>query len=165
MPYALHVSPEARTARIRVEGTLNGAEIIAACRGLVEHEDWRAGYATLWDFRDLRALLLLPADVDAFAAMGEGFAEKRGPGRSAFVTDDPSVHINALLLALKTRGKADVGAQQIPARGTMRCSHGREFRVFARIEAAEAWLAEGDRAWRDGGAPSTRRRPRGTPEP
>ena len=136
MPYVLHVSPEDRTARIRVEGTLNGAEVIAACQELVDHEDWRRGYATLWDFRDLRALLLLPADVDAFAALAGGFAEKRGPGRSAFVTDDPSVHINALLLALKTQ-KA-----QVRAPGTALCSHGRESRVFARLEAAEAWLAE-----------------------
>ena len=125
MPYTVSVDPASRRALIVVIGTLTGAEIIAACREVFTHPDWRGGFSTLWDANALRALVLLPDDVASFAAAASELTPLRGDGRSAMVTWDPSVHINALLLCLKSKG-----------------AHDREFRVFGRREAAEAWLAE-----------------------
>ena len=131
MPYAVSVDPASRRAIIRVSGTLTGPEIVDACRELFTHRDWRAGFATLWDTNALRGLVLLPEDVTTFSIAAAELTPRRGDGRSAIVTVDPSVHINALLLSLKSKGP-----------------HDREFRVFARVEDAEAWLTEPDLAGR-----------------
>lgn len=124
MPYAVRVDPPSRSARILVTGTLTGDEIASACRDTFTHPDWERGFSTLWDARDLRALVLSLEDVTAFADEVEGILHLRGPGRTAIVTWDPAVQINAMLLGLKSN----------PGDGE------REVRVFGRIEEAEVWL-------------------------
>jgi hypothetical protein len=127
MPYSVRLEPAARLARIHVTGTLTGEEIASACRETFTHPQWERGFSTLWDARDMRALLLLLEDVAAFAEEVEDVLHLRGPGRTAFVTWDPAVRINAMLLGLKS----NVG------------DGGRESRVFGHIEEAEAWLSAG----------------------
>lgn len=125
MPYAVSVDSTSRRAVIFVTGTLTGPEIIEACRETFTHADWRSGFSTLWYAHDLCGLVLLPEDVAAFAAAAAELVPLRGDGYSVLVTCDPSVHINALLLCLKSKGSYD-----------------RQFRVFGCVEAADAWLSE-----------------------
>lgn len=125
MPYTIDVRPEDRLAVLRLFGTVEGSEIIPACMEFLHHPDWELGFCTLWDLRGIETFLFIPEDLAAFDARAKEFASLRGPGRTAFVTADPWVQINARLLGIKMKG-----------------DYGREFGVFPRLDAAEAWLAE-----------------------
>lgn len=125
MPHSVHVRPSDRVAVLRLFGTVEGEEIIPACMALLHHPDWERGLPTLWDLRDIETFLFVPEDLAAFETRAAEIAALRGDGRTAFVTADSWVQINAHLLGIKTKGDT-----------------GREFRVFARLERAEAWLAE-----------------------
>ena len=126
MPYTVHVTPTSRIARIRMAGTVDGTEILAAYREAVAHPRWESGFSTLWDTQDIIALDFLPEHLAAFSAEAKSLSALRGPGRSAIVTTDVAIHINARLLSLKSGGDA-----------------GREVRVFGALSNAETWLAEG----------------------
>lgn len=126
MPYTLHLVPTAQTARIRMTGRVDGAEILAAYHEAVTHPGWKHGYSTLWDTRELTALDFLPEHLATFSAEARPLSALRGPGRSAIVTTDVAVHINAHLLAIKSGGRAE-----------------RKVRIFGDLSEAEAWLAKG----------------------
>lgn len=125
MPYSVHISPSDRIAVLRLFGTVEGKEIVPACLALLHHPDWERGLSTLWDLRDIKTFLFVPEDLAAFEARAAEITALRGDGRTAFVTADSWVQINAHLLGIKTKGDTS-----------------REFRVFARMDRAEAWLAE-----------------------
>ncbi len=110
---------------LRLFGTVEGKDILPACLALLHHPDWERGLPTLWDLRDIETFLFVPEDLASFETRAPEIAALRGDGRTAFVTADSWVQINAHLLGIKTRG-----------------STRREFRVFTRLERAEAWLAE-----------------------
>lgn len=124
MPYAFTISPDQHLARVRLIGAVEGREITAAWHAVVSAPAWEQGFASLWDATGIHLHILLD-DVEAFSAGADEHARLRGPGRTAIVTSDVSVHINALLLCLKSKG-----------------GHEREFRIFQCVAEAEAWLAE-----------------------
>lgn len=124
MPHTTVVCLKARSARVQLYGTVALPEIVEVCREVFLHPAWQHGFSMLWDAQDLRALSLLPEDVESFAEVAGGLTDLRGPGRTAVVTEDPTVHMSALLLSLKSKRGEE-----------------RDFEVFGRLEAAEAWLA------------------------
>ncbi len=105
-------------------GTVGMTEIMAAYREVVTHPAWEHGFSILTDVSTLHALDVLLEDIETFEAEVGTLAALRGPGRSALVTTNPAIHLNALLLARKGRR-----------------SEGWVFRVFGRRDEAEAWLA------------------------
>src|SRR5690606_2421664 len=104
MPYSVHVRPSDRVAVLRLFGTVEGEEIIPACMALLHHPDWERGLPTLWDLRDIETFLFVPEDLAAFETRAAEIAALRGDGRTAFVTSDSWVQINAHLLGIKTKG-------------------------------------------------------------
>lgn len=124
MPYTYAISPAERLARIRLLGTVQGREITAAWHAVVSDPLWEQGFGSLWDTSGITLHILLD-DIEAFSVRAGEHSKLRGPGRTAIVTTDVSVHINALLLCFKSKGGQD-----------------REFRVFQRVGDAEAWLGE-----------------------
>ena len=124
MPYTYAISPEERFARIRLLGTVEGREITAAWHAVVSDPLWKRGFGSLWDASGISLHILLD-DIEAFSVQAGEHSKLRGPGRTAIVTTDVSVHINALLLCLKSKGGQD-----------------RAFRIFQCVGDAEAWLGE-----------------------
>lgn len=123
MAYSYSIAPDERLARIQLSGTVDGNEIITAWHQVVSDPAWESGFSSLWDASETSRLLLLPGDIDAFAASAEKATTLRGPGHTAVVATDISVHINAFLLCLRSKGGDE-----------------REFRVFERVGDAEAWI-------------------------
>lgn len=141
MPIDFRIDPAARRVRFHVTDMLLGSDIVSACVSALNDPEHEPGFSTLWDMRRVTGVVLTTEDLVDFEAVAPMIGERRGPGRSAFVTGSPDAKLTALLLSLKTLA-CPKGTRGTDGPGCMR-NEDRSTRVFEDLESAEAWLAQG----------------------
>lgn len=125
MPFDCHVHPALERGVLTLSGVIDGALFVRAMDAIYRHPDWQPGFSALWDARDIRELLIDPADVASVTNVMTRLEPLMGEGRAAFVV--PREIDYAIARLLIHRG----------------ASSKRERRTFSSMKEALAWLDEG----------------------
>jgi hypothetical protein len=100
--YSLH--PEHQLGVVRLFERVTWDDIERAARALYTDPAWRPPYSTVWDFRGVSALVVLPDDVEQSAALFRWVHTRvSAPGRSAFLARREEDHLIAELLVYLRR--------------------------------------------------------------
>ena len=86
MPYRHQLYPDHRLGIIRLTGSIFGADLTRAIRDLYDDPEWDPAYSSLWDFRGVTMLALLPRDSASISRLFRTFDDRlAAPGRTAVI--------------------------------------------------------------------------------
>ena len=122
MPVSCRIDPASRTAEVNLSGIVTRDDFVQAMETCYRHPKWQAGFTALWDAREIRQLILSPADVEAIVASMAALEPFMGEGRTAFVVPRDIDSLVARLLIRRGEGSK------------------RERRTFTDLASAQAWL-------------------------
>jgi hypothetical protein len=122
MPYQLHINKQHRLCYMVLYGVMDGDQLIKALTEVMNHQDWRSGFDTLWDGTAVEEVKFDFHKAWRVRNIAQAYAKQLGPGKSAYVATRPLAYATARMMKVGLHIK------------------GREIRVFRSLEDARNWL-------------------------
>jgi hypothetical protein len=122
MCHIIRINTEQQLARVVARGKVNVLELRDIYSELIKHDDWRAGFDILCDYRGIEDFDVSTRDIDDMAEWQTSIDNKIGSGKCAVVASRDSVFGMSRMW------------EMISAERSQRIC------VFREMEDAEAWL-------------------------
>ena len=97
------VFPPARYGLVQPRGVVHGDRIVSLALALAAHDDWRPGFAEVWDVRFTEAVDIVPADVQRVLALERRTKKALAGSPTVLVVSRPLVVTAAELYARLVR--------------------------------------------------------------
>ena len=83
LDYTFH--PGEGYAEVTVQGTVYTRDLLVAMHTVLGDARWAPGTNALWDYSAVEAVVIAYEDIAPFGERAQGFRQRFGPGRAAFV--------------------------------------------------------------------------------